>query len=411
MMMGKMSVFAALVFLFGLHADASAATSKKMFTRRLILCVIVLLMVFVRPLSAATERWTGGGGANNLWSNVANWNGRVPLLSDTVYIGGNYTALINSTVAATGSYIYGPGDDGGVLGNRTGFFTLNMTGGSLNVKNNMALGYSAGNSGLWNMSGGTATIAGELWVSNGGPATITMTGGTINISDGMYIPRIAAGNGHVDLDGGVINAGSFSMRPSGGTGTMDIAGGTLIVNGNVVSTINGYISSGWITAYDGMGTVNVDYNVTNPGKTTVWATWGPFMYWSGNFSPIALGNIGNRDQICQGSSQVTLYTSGNAEISADNTDTARLTKAGGANLYTEYKLQFDGDGVSQTGGSTVDFTRYDLFLSSHATVTHISGDNAVQVTLYVRASNYTGQLADAGNYSATQTLTVHWVGP
>lgn len=404
MTMGKMLVFAALVFLFALHVDASAAASKKMFTRRLILCVIVLLMVFVRPLSAATERWTGGGGANNLWSNVANWNGRVPLLSDTVYIGGNYTALINSTVAATGSYIYGPGGD------TAGFFTLNMTGGSINVRNNMALAYSALSSGLWNMSGGTVTIAKELWVSNGGPATITMTGGTINIGGAMYIPRVASGNAHVDLDGGVINAGSFSMRPSGGTGTMDITGGTLIVNGDVVSTINGYVSSGWITAYDGMGTVNVDYNVTNPGKTTVWATWG-LMYWSGNFSPIALANIGSRTQVCEGSSQITLYTSGNAEISADNTDTARLTKAGGANLYTEYKLQFDGDGVSQTGGSTVDFTRYDSFLSSPATVTHITGDNAVQVTLYVRASNYTGQLADAGNYSATQTLTVHWLGP
>jgi hypothetical protein len=237
-----------------------------------------------------------------------------------------------------------------------------------------------------------------------------MTSGTINISGTMYIPRVAAGNGHVDLDGGVINAGSFSMRPSGGTGTMDITGGTLIVDGDVVSTINGYVSSGWLTAYDGMGTVNVDYNVTNPGKTTVWATWG-LMYWSGNFSTIALGNIGNRTQVCQGSSQVTLYTSGNAEISADNTATARLTKAGGANLYTEYKLEFDGDGVSQTGGSTVDFTSYDSFLSSPASVTHITGDNAVQVTLYVRASNYANDVADAGTYTATQTLTVHWVGP
>jgi len=405
MMMGKTLVFAALVFLFGLHADASAATSKKMFTRRLMLCVIVLLMVFVRPLSAATRTWDGGSTANNRWSTAANWSSDLePLSTDNAYIGSAGPARITSVVAAVAYYVRGPGVT------TAGLFTLNMVGGTLTVGTNMEMGYSAVGSGLWNMSGGTATITNQLWVSNGGPATITMTGGTINVSDAMYIPRIAAGNGHVDLDGGVINAGIFSMRPSGGTGTMDITGGTLIVNGNVVSTINGYISSGWITAYDGMGTVNVDYNVTNPGKTTVWATWG-LMYWSGNFSPIALANIGSRDQICQGSSQVTLYTSGNAEISADNTDTARLTKAGGANLYTEYKLQFDGDGVSQTGGSTVDFTSYDLFLSSPATVTHISGDNAVQVTLYVRASNYTGQMADAGNYSATQTLTVHWVGP
>lgn len=136
-----------------------------------------------------------------------------------------------------------------------------------------------------------------------------------------------------------------------------------------------------------------------------------FMYWSGNFSPITLQNIGNRDQVRQGNSQITLFTSGDAEISADNSDAARLTKSGGDSLYTEYKLEFDGNGTSETGGSAVDFTSYDSFLSSPATVTHIPDDNDVQVTLYVRASNYTGQLADAGDYSATQTLTVHWAGP
>jgi hypothetical protein len=53
---------------------------------------------------------------------------------------------------------------------------------------------------------------------------------------------------------------------------MNISTGTLIVNGDVTSTINQYISNGWITAYGGSGSLNVDYNVTNPGKTTVTAT-------------------------------------------------------------------------------------------------------------------------------------------
>lgn len=136
-----------------------------------------------------------------------------------------------------------------------------------------------------------------------------------------------------------------------------------------------------------------------------------FMYWSGNFSPITLETIGNRDQVRQGNSQITLFTSGDAEISADNSDAARLTEPDGDSLHTEYKLDFDGDGVSKTGGSMVDFTSYDSFLSSPAIVMHIPDDNDVQVTLYVRASNYTDQLADAGDYSATQTLTVYWSGP
>ncbi len=136
-----------------------------------------------------------------------------------------------------------------------------------------------------------------------------------------------------------------------------------------------------------------------------------FMYWSGNFSPIALQNIENRDQVREGSSSTILFTSGDAEISADNTDATRLTEPGGDSLYTEYKLEFDGDGASKTGGSTVDFTSYDSFLSSPVPVTYVPDDSDVEVTLSVRVSNYTVQLANAGDYSATQTLTVSWFGP
>jgi len=53
--------------------------------------------------------------------------------------------------------------------------------------------------------------------------------------------------------------------------TMDITGGTLIVNGDVTSAINGYITSGWLTGYGGSVTLAADYNITNPGKTTVTA--------------------------------------------------------------------------------------------------------------------------------------------
>lgn len=136
-----------------------------------------------------------------------------------------------------------------------------------------------------------------------------------------------------------------------------------------------------------------------------------FMYWDSNFSPIALLNIQNRDQVREGSSYTILFTSGDAEISADNTDAARLTEPGGDSLYTEYKLEFDGNGASNTGGPTVDFTSYDSFLSSPVSVAHVPDDNDVQVTLSARASNYPDQLANADTYTATQTLTVSWVGP
>ncbi len=136
-----------------------------------------------------------------------------------------------------------------------------------------------------------------------------------------------------------------------------------------------------------------------------------FMYWESNFEPIALAAISTRDGVSEGDANVKLFTSGNAEISADNTDAARLTGPGGDSLYTEYKLKFDGNGTSETGGSKVNFTSYDTFLSTPAFVTYVPGDDEVKVTLSVKVSNYNGQLANAGTYTATQTLTVHWVGP
>jgi len=229
---------------------------------------LVFLLGLVSNTSAVNVKWDGGGGANTLWSNAANWDVGVPGTADTVRLDGAYTALIDSTVTANASLLYGPGVD------VAGLFTLNMTGGTLNVGSSMQMTYAAVSSGLWNMSGGTANIATELWVGHDGVATITMTGGTINVNSGIYIPKISTGDGHVNLDGGVINAASFYMRSSGGVGTMDITNGTLIVNGDARTAINGYITSGWLTAFGGTGTVNVDYNVTNPGKTTVTASIG-----------------------------------------------------------------------------------------------------------------------------------------
>ena len=143
---------------------------------------------------------------------------------------------------------------------------------------------------------------------------------------------------------------------------------------------------------------------------TVQLSGADFMYWESNFAPIALANLTTQSQSENGSSNVTLFTSGDVEISADNSTTAQLS-ASTDSLVTEYKLTFDGDGSSATGGSMVDWTAYDSFITTPAAVTHVPDDNDVVVTLYVRASNYSGDVADAGTYTATQTLTAHWAGP
>ena len=52
---------------------------------------------------------------------------------------------------------------------------------------------------------------------------------------------------------------------------MDVGGGMLAINGDQISLVQEYIDNGWITSYDGNGTLNLEYNVANPGQTTLTA--------------------------------------------------------------------------------------------------------------------------------------------
>jgi len=122
-----------------------------------------------------------------------------------------------------------------------------------------------------------------------------MTGGVVE-TEGFKIPNQfdeqefgpwTGAEGHVDLYGGEIHISGWfhigSRDPhvyEGGIGTMDITGGMLVVKddnpespGAVRDKIQGYIDNGWITAYDkfGGGALLLDYDVRNPGMTTLTA--------------------------------------------------------------------------------------------------------------------------------------------
>jgi len=130
------------------------------------------------------------------------------------------------------------------------------------------------------------------------------------------------------------------------------------------------------------------------------------------FTAIGLANITAQGDQPTGTSSLVLYTNGDVDLTADNDTDAQLSSATDA-LVTEYQLTDDGDGTSGTGMVTdvTTWTDYTTFLSPAVTVTHVSTDGAVNITLGVRASNPAGEVADTGAYSATQTLTATWAGP
>ena len=145
-----------------------------------------------------------------------------------------------------------------------------------------------------------------------------------------------------------------------------------------------------------------------PATCSISVTVNTMMEWAGNFSDISLTAIADQADAPEGSQTQTLYTNCNLEISADNTTAARLSSAADS-LVTKYKLTYDGDGSAATGGSGVtSWTDYSTFLSSASAVTHVNTDGAVQISLYVQATNPAGRVPDAGSYNATQTLTASW---
>jgi len=122
------------------------------------------------------------------------------------------------------------------------------------------------------MISGTIDVARDFEVGGGDPGTVNMTGGTISVADDFMIPELVASTAEVNLDGGtIIINGDLTMRPDGDTmnGKLNITAGTLILAGDVVSTVQGYIDNGWITAFGGNGTVALDYDLTNEGRTTL----------------------------------------------------------------------------------------------------------------------------------------------
>jgi len=202
--------------------------------------IIVISLTCSAWSAVVYNQWSGGAGTSD-WNTAGNWKlARVPTTSDKAGFKTVNGPLVDSSTPPCGEWTLG-GVSGGVVTISSGGTVQTVVG---DGTGRVSMAQSVNENGTLNMNGGTATFGGILDVGY-------------------------AGTGHINLDGGTISAADFVMRSSGGVGTMDITGGKLIIDGDKTSLINGYISNGWITAHDGLGTVNVDYNVPDPGKTTV----------------------------------------------------------------------------------------------------------------------------------------------
>jgi autotransporter-associated beta strand protein len=134
----------------------------------------------------------------------------------------------------------------------TGTFT--QTGGTVNSQATY-LGYYAGISGSYNLSGSAATSITTPLLDVGylGIGTVTQTGGTLNVSSGITVAAQAGSSGTYLQSGGTVSASTLTINSGG---AYNLSGGTLNV-GAINSTAANFRWTG--------GTLNM----TDPNSPTV----------------------------------------------------------------------------------------------------------------------------------------------
>ncbi|MHC4536518.1 MAG: hypothetical protein ACYS6K_21420, partial [Planctomycetota bacterium] len=224
--------------------------------------ISLVLLLFQFQNASAQIMWTDGG-PDHLWSTVANWgSGNIPTALDSVSIDSPEDTHCEITEGITAEC------ETLRVGNLSFITNLDISGGSLTAAGAYVGVDNASGHGILNVSGGLFST-GSLQVGWRGTGTVNITGGTIELNDNLVVPGLT-GTGTVNLNGGTINASE--LRLTSDSGLLDITIGALILEGDDTEIIQTNIDNGRLTAYEGQGTLNVDYDVTNPGKTTVTAT-------------------------------------------------------------------------------------------------------------------------------------------
>ena len=227
------------------------------------LASVVLVLSLVAEVRAVETRWTDAG-LDQLFSTPENWDtGAAPTAADDMFVDG-----------PAGTHCVVPVDvDGhcGTLRVGNGQFTTNLdiAGGTFTVKGGCYIGVdNPSGHGILNVSSGLFTSP-DMNLGLKATGTLNMTGGIVQLGWDLKIPS-NSGTGRANLNGGTLKALNLSLTSM--LGSVDMTAGTMILEGNDIPTLQTYIDDGRLTAYDGFGgTLHMDCDVTNAGKTTVTA--------------------------------------------------------------------------------------------------------------------------------------------
>lgn len=209
------------------------------------LCYLVTLTLVLGPVGSvfADTNWSDAAG-DGLWGTADNWSNGLPTAQNgwaRIFAIPGPTILVGEAATVPGGGIH--------------------------------LGGAGGGDGQLNMRGGTLDCGGINcgWKTYG---EINLYDGTITASGTFKIARDSGSSGLVNLFGGTLRAPAYNMHQNdpANDAKLNVASGVMILTGNGVAVVQGYIDEGIIVAYNGHGTLSLDYDVTNTNATTLSAT-------------------------------------------------------------------------------------------------------------------------------------------
>jgi T5SS/PEP-CTERM-associated repeat protein len=311
----------------------------------------------------------------------------------TLYLGYNAGSSGTYTLSGGSLNVSNTGDLFNTFVGFKGTGVFNQTGGSNNIASFLILGYFAGSSGTYTLSGGTLFVASEEAVGDSGNGVFNQTGGINTTPDLGINGAVGSGAGAVGTynlsNGATLSIGNLDIGHEG-TGAFNQTGGATTVNGVAgVAILLGH----------------------SPGTGVVTLAGGTFTVLGGN-EYLGLG-FGGTGVFNQTGGTHTVNTSGTNGLfvgyAAGSTGT--FTLSGGSLVLPAGTLHvgYQGTGIyTQSGGSNSAFT---LSIGSLANGTNPPGsgiynlsDNA---TLNVSTTEYVGL---AGNGTLNQTGGTHTAG-
>jgi fibronectin-binding autotransporter adhesin len=319
--------------------------------------------------SAANVSWTD---AANKWEST-NWTGGLgtnpPTAADTAIIGNGGVVGYDATTGTRTVLALQVGNPN--IGNGT----LNISGGSLTVTNNVTISGQGNTSGTINITGtGSLNVGGIVQDGGNGPSTVTLNGGTLDLaSDGSpgsiavntfnaqsgtlrNVSQIFQGDnttvtaltkttpgtltlsgtntytGGTNINGGTLALGSSAAL--GTTGTISFAGGTLQYSASNTTDYSNRFSNAAAQAY------SIDTNGQNVTFATGLTSSG------GTFTKLGTGTLtftaGNTY------SGATTISAGTLKLDNNNTTTARLASTSGIAVNSGGTLLLAQTGVAST---------------------------------------------------------------